>query len=259
MVLAARTGQCLPAGVNLTVASEQWLRSVLVRTDKGTKLARRHFEVCVFAALGAALKAGDVAVEGSDAYADYREQLLPWSECEAQVAEYCQVVELPATAAGFVKYLQDVLSTTAKRVDAALPSSGHVVINDKGEPVIKRGLRRQPSASAGGEAALLEPPGAAPRPYAGQRQLWTGFRHGSFPAQSRSWPIGARYILTVFAYGCNLGPRRLPAMGVWPAPGDGPTAATSASLTRAAIRTWSAYRVRSTEVWGTAAQLRRMG
>ena len=43
-----------------------------MRTDKGPKLARRHFEVCVFAALAAALKAGDVAVEGSDAYADYR-------------------------------------------------------------------------------------------------------------------------------------------------------------------------------------------
>jgi hypothetical protein len=42
-------------------------------------LARRHFEVCVCAALAAALKAGDVAVEGSDAYADYRQQLLPWS------------------------------------------------------------------------------------------------------------------------------------------------------------------------------------
>ncbi len=76
----------------------------------------------------------DVAVEGSDAFADYREQLLPWSECEPQVADYCQAVELPATAAGFVKHLQEVLATTAKRVDAALPSSGHVVINDKGEP-----------------------------------------------------------------------------------------------------------------------------
>jgi len=152
-----RNGELLSATVNLGFASEQWQRTVLVRTDKGPKLARRHFEVCVFAALAAALKAGDVAVEGSDAYADYREQLLPWSECEPQVADYCQAVELPATAAGFVKHLQDLLATTAKRVDAALPSSGHVVINDKGEPVIKRGLRRQPSASAQAlEAALLE-------------------------------------------------------------------------------------------------------
>ncbi len=44
---------------------------------------------------------------------------------------------MPATVAGFVKHLQERLTTTAKRVDAALPSSGPVVINDKGEPVIQ--------------------------------------------------------------------------------------------------------------------------
>ena len=126
-----RTSDLLSASVNLAFASEQWQRTVLVRTDKGPKLARRHFEVCVFAALAAALKAGDVAVEGSDAYADYRQQLLPWSECEPQVPEYCQAVELPTTAAAFVQHLQEWLSTTAKRVDAALPSSGQVVITDE--------------------------------------------------------------------------------------------------------------------------------
>jgi TnpA family transposase len=206
-----RTGDYLPAGVNLSFASEQWLRTVLVQTDKGLRLARRHFEVCTFAALAAALKAGDVAVEGSDAYADYREQLLPWSECEPQVVDYCQAVELPATAAGFVKHLQELLATTAKRVDAALPSSGHVVINDKGEPVIKRGLRRQPSASAQAlEAALVERmPERNILDMLANVSSWTQcFRHlgplsGSEPKLAD--PV-QRYILTVFAYGCNLGP-----------------------------------------------------
>ena len=50
--------------------------------------------LCAFATLAAALKAGDVAVEDSDGYAEYREQPLPWPE----VADYCQAVELPATA-----------------------------------------------------------------------------------------------------------------------------------------------------------------
>ena len=44
-----RTGDYLPATVTLAFASEQWQRTVLVRTDKGPKLARRHFEVCAFA------------------------------------------------------------------------------------------------------------------------------------------------------------------------------------------------------------------
>jgi hypothetical protein len=66
--------------------------------------------LCAFATLAAALKAGDVAVEDSDGYAEYREQPLPWPE----VADYCQAVELPATAAGFVKHLQELLASTAK-------------------------------------------------------------------------------------------------------------------------------------------------
>jgi hypothetical protein len=89
-----RTSDLLPLNVDLNFASEQWKRTILVRTPKGTLLARRHFEVCVFAALAATLKSGDVAVDGSDAYADYRQQLLPWAECESQVVEYCDQVGL---------------------------------------------------------------------------------------------------------------------------------------------------------------------
>jgi Tn3 transposase DDE domain/Domain of unknown function (DUF4158) len=206
-----RTGDLLPASVDLGFASEQWQRTVLVRTGKGPMLARRHFEVCVFAALAAALKAGDVAVEGSDAYADYREQLLPWSACEPQVPAYCQAVELPTTAAAFVEQLQEWLATTAKRVDAALPSSGQVVITDKGEPILKRGPRRQPSASAQAlEAALLERmPERNILDMLANVAHWTSWpRHlgplsGSEPKLAD--PV-QRYILTVFAYGCNLGP-----------------------------------------------------
>jgi hypothetical protein len=41
--------------VSLGFVSEQWQRTVLVRTEKGPKLARRNFEVRVFAALAATL------------------------------------------------------------------------------------------------------------------------------------------------------------------------------------------------------------
>ncbi|MBV9896502.1 MAG: DUF4158 domain-containing protein, partial [Chloroflexi bacterium] len=61
-----RTGDLLTVTVDLSFASEQWKRTILVRTPNGPRLARRHFEVCVFAALAATLKSGDVAVEGSD-------------------------------------------------------------------------------------------------------------------------------------------------------------------------------------------------
>jgi hypothetical protein len=91
-------GDWLPATVevDLSFASEQWQRIILVRTDRGRRIARRHFEVCVFSNLANALKSGDVAVRASDAFADYRGQLLSWSECEPRVAEYCQELGIPS-------------------------------------------------------------------------------------------------------------------------------------------------------------------
>jgi hypothetical protein len=166
-----RTGDLVPATVNLEFASEQWQRTVRVRTDTGPKLARRHFEVCVFAALATALKTGDVAVDGSDAYADYRQQLLPWSVCEPQAPDYCRAVELPSDAAAFVEQLRQWLATTAQRVDAALPSSGQVVIGDKGEPVLKRGPRPAIEIRSGARGCPAGAHARAQHPgHAGQRR-----------------------------------------------------------------------------------------
>jgi TnpA family transposase len=206
-----RTGDLLPLSVDLSFASEQWKRTILVRTPNDPRLSRRQFEVCIFAALAAALKSGDVAVDGSDAYADYRQQLLPWPECEPQVVEYCHQVGLATTATEFVQQLKSWLSETATRVDAGVPSNSDLAIADNGEPVLKRGARRQPSASAQAlEASLLERmPERNILDVLANVAQWTGWpRH--FGPLSGSEPKLAdpveRYILTVFAYGCNLGP-----------------------------------------------------
>ncbi len=122
-----------------------------------------------------------------------------------------QAVELPATAAGFVRSTgRKCWRRPPKWVDAALPSSGHVVINDRGEPAIKRGLRRQPSAAAQAlEAALLERmPERNIFDMLANVSSWTQcFRHLALSGSEPKFADpGQRYILTVFAYGCNLRP-----------------------------------------------------
>jgi hypothetical protein len=64
-------------------------------------LNRRRFEICVFTHLASELRTGDIAVAGSEAYADYRHQLLSWQECEPLIAGYCTEAGLLADAAGF--------------------------------------------------------------------------------------------------------------------------------------------------------------
>jgi hypothetical protein len=52
-------------------------------------LALFRLEVCVFSHLAAGLKSGDIGIAGSESFADYRQQLLAWEECEAGLKEFC--------------------------------------------------------------------------------------------------------------------------------------------------------------------------
>jgi len=57
---------------------------------------RPHLEVCIFTYKAAELKTGDACVVGAETYADFREQLLSWEDCEPQVEAYCQELSIPA-------------------------------------------------------------------------------------------------------------------------------------------------------------------
>jgi len=200
----------VPDTLDLSFTSEIWQRLIRVKRKKQTKLARRPLEVCIFAAIADELKSGDLAVEGSERFADYRAQLLPWTMCEPQIAEYCQEVGLPGDAHTFVAQLRERLTEGAAQVDAAFPGNTSLEITTKGEPVLKRLKAKAVPAS---RVALQE----ALRRLMPDRSVldvlwdtnedvhWT--RH--FGPISGSDPKLAhpdeRYVITSFAYGTNMG------------------------------------------------------
>ena len=206
-----RRSEWIKASVELSFASELWQRTVLAQKEGQLVYLRRHFEVCVFSYLAAELKSGDICIKGSGTFADYREQLLPWSKCEPMVADYCSELGLAQTASGFVTDLRSWLTETADKVDKGYPNNGMVVINEAGEPVLKKIPSKGQSASVKALQALI------------QRQLpernlidilynvehwinWTrhfGPLSGSDPKIEKATE---RYLLATFAYGCNLGP-----------------------------------------------------
>jgi len=57
--------------LDLSFASEVWQHLIVVKGKKGSRLARRHLEACVFASVATELKAGDLYVDGSERFADY--------------------------------------------------------------------------------------------------------------------------------------------------------------------------------------------
>lgn len=134
--------------VDFSFTNERWKRTVLVKTDDGERINRQHFEVCVFSALAAEIKSGDVAIRGSEAYADYREQLLSWEECEPLVEDYCQQLGFANNAQAFVNNLREVLTQKAAEVDAGFLNNKALGLNESGMPILKRRELRESKASA---------------------------------------------------------------------------------------------------------------
>ncbi len=67
-----------------------------------------------------------------EVFADYRDQLLSWEECEPKVAQYCQRLTPPMTAESFVEHLRTKLSEVAAEVDRTREANQELMINERG-------------------------------------------------------------------------------------------------------------------------------
>ena len=207
----SRRSELMMANLDLSFASELWERTVFVRQGKEWAINRRHLEVCVFTYLANELKSGDLCVHGSETYADYRDQLLSWTECEPMVADYCRELGFQGTADGFVEQLRTWLAQTAQDVDRNYPDNGQVVISESGEPVLKRIPRKDLSQGAITlEKAILERmPERNILDVLCNVQHYTSFTRHFGPLSGSDPKLDnptERYIVTTFGYGCNLGP-----------------------------------------------------
>ncbi len=204
----------LEATIDLSFASKKWLRTVQVRRKRKSWFIRQHLETCVFSYLAAELKTGDLCVTGSEQFADYRSQLLTWEECAPFVAQYCQRLNLPMTAEGFVEHLRTRLTEVAAEVDRTRPENRELIINERGEPTLKR-LRAK--ATPQGLAQLEE----ALRERIPERHLLdilaridhiTSFTRHFGPLsgnEPKTKDARERQLLTIFAYGTHLGPHQM--------------------------------------------------
>ena len=129
-------------------AGEAWQATLRDRRHP-TRLRRRQFEVCVFAHLADELRSGDVAVAGSESYANPHTQLMSWAECEPLVAGYCAQAGIAPTAGQAIAGWKAELTAAAAAVDAGYPDNANLVIAD-GKPALKRrtGTERRASALA---------------------------------------------------------------------------------------------------------------
>jgi len=197
--------------VDLGFASQRWQAFVSKRRSKPGTYDRRALEMCVFVHLADALETGDLFVTGSETYADYRAQLLPWPECEARLPAYCAALGIPERGEDFAAALKAELTALAAAVDAGFPANTEFSVDADGTPHLKQ-------LAATGQPAGLAEFEAEVRARTTERHLldilkrtnhWSGYtRHFGPPSGSDPKLAHAvqRYLFTVFGYGCNLGP-----------------------------------------------------
>jgi len=174
------------------------------------QINRRHFEVCVFTQLLAELKSGDIAIVGSDAYADYRTQLIDWTEYQRSVEDYGAMVGFPTDGSAFVAHVRQRLHQQAQTTDTTFPTNEALRI-EHGEPVLTplRG-RPDPPGLAMLEAAFAER--LAPVTILDvlrTTSYWLNWTAPFGPVSGHASKLDdalRRYLVTVFCYGCNLGP-----------------------------------------------------
>jgi hypothetical protein len=198
--------------VDIGFLSRQWRQLVQHKTGTGVGIHRQSFEVAVFSYLADQIRSGDIAVVGSEDFADYRTQLLSWDECEKLLPEYCKKAGLPQTKDGFVNDLRSKLEQAAKQLDQRYPSAGDdLVINSKGVPVVKRVTKREiPESALQLEAEIAKRmPTRNVIDVLTNIQHWTDFTRHFGPISKNETKLSnptEKYLMTVFANGTNLGP-----------------------------------------------------
>lgn len=130
---------------------------------------------------------------------------------EGRLPAYCAALGIPERGEDFAAALRQELATLAAQVDAGFPDNAELSIDPDGTPHLRQ------------LAATVQPKGLAEFEGEAQARMperhvldilkhaehWSGFtRHfgppsGSDPKLARA---KQRYLLTVFGYGCNLGP-----------------------------------------------------
>ena len=131
--------------LNLSWIPSKWWKVVTGSAKRDATVSsvdRRYLEICLFSCVMLGLKSGDLFIEGSEKYGDYRDQLISWDEYWASLDTYCEQIGCPADPDMFVHHLKERLTSTILSADASFPSNESVSIKN-GKPVIRRLTKRE--------------------------------------------------------------------------------------------------------------------
>lgn len=209
------------SGASRNQISLQWLpeqcRRLVTGQDspsaKVSAIHRKYFEIFVFFEVKKELCNGDLIVVGSDKYSDYRTELIDDEHYEEKIEEYGHIVGLPTKPREFIQHLRDQLHAAADSADQHFPENEYLELSPQG-PVIRKHeteevvndvqyldqLLRDRIAEVSILDLLVE----------GEKWLDLHRLFGPISGfESKIDDPRTRFILTLFCYGCNLGPSQV--------------------------------------------------
>ncbi|GLQ91664.1 Tn3 family transposase [Dyella acidisoli] len=193
-----------------------WRKHVLVQSKEGAtsfQIHRKYFELAVFTQLKEEITTGDVFIPGGETYDDFREQLVDDTTLDQELVEFVEISGLPATGKEFVRMLKAEMLTVSERVDRSFPDNSEARIVD-GMIVLSK-LKRTPLADAIKRLDLEISARMDPTTIVDvlvEVTKWLGVeRHFKRLAgtEGRIDDLLRRVVLTLFCYGCNVGPTDL--------------------------------------------------
>lgn len=204
--------------VDISFATQNWRKAVVDKTRTG-QFVRKHFEAMVFTALAEELRTGDVAVVGSEEYADWSEQLLAWEAVQETLESYLVEVGLaePGESAefdakSFRRQLEDKLRGAAAAADAGYPENDGLVIDpETGIPSLKafRADGQRPSAKRLEQEIKARMPERSLMGIVARTAYWVEWWRRFGPPSGNepklTDPLG-RYVIVTFVKGTNMGP-----------------------------------------------------
>lgn len=179
------------------------------RSPIPTQVHRIYFELCVFSHLLLELQTGDIYLEGSDEYGNYYGQLISWEDYHDSVQEYGKLINLPVEPEAFVEHVKELLGDAATEADQSFPTN-HQVSYQKERLIVHKPTVKKPPGLKELETLIhqrMEPVHVLD--ILADTEAWLKWTQSFGPLSGYDTKLEnpvARYVMTTFCYGCNLGP-----------------------------------------------------
>jgi len=201
------------AELDISWIPDKWRKLVTGKTTRQSKVEtvnRRFFELCVFTELARQLRSGDMYIDNSLEYDDYTKRYLSWEEYYEQIPTYETISGIPSDPEKLTAQLKNWMLTAAKVMDDGFTKNEFVRLENGAlvvSPIVASPKDEEYKFLDEQFKKRMEQTGILD--VIARNEKWLHLSKGfGQPSgyQSRVGDYAARFVSTLFCYGCNLGP-----------------------------------------------------